>query len=51
MRARAIQAGSTAHLHEGGGIWTTETGTAKPSFLKNKRKAGETPGEDDQSKA
>src|SRR6516225_2730914 len=43
MRTRAIEAGSTVHLHDGGGIWTTRSGTAKPSFIQNKGKAGETP--------
>ena len=43
IRTRAIQAGSTVHLHDGSGIWTTRSGTAKPSFIQNKGKAGETP--------
>lgn len=38
MRKRAIAAGSTAHL-EGGGAdaHTSYTGTARPSFLKDKK--------------
>jgi hypothetical protein len=37
MRKRAIDAGSTAHIGDDGDVHTSHTGTARPSFLKDKR--------------
>lgn len=38
MRKRAIDAGSTAHIGEGGDVHTSHTGTARPSFLKDAKR-------------
>jgi hypothetical protein len=37
MRNRAVAAGSTVHIGEGADVHTSQTGTAKPSFLKDNR--------------